>query len=238
MKKAIFTLVISVITTIAVAHPGSVLNLSVYGNAAFTVQVDQQYYGQPERFYSIRAITPGKHFIRVMKHSVRHFGVQRREIFAGYVHIPFNSVMEAFVDRYGRFNVNGIQPLFADNSCEQDPYHYYGSGPYNNCLPVMPVNQVYAMSDLDFRQLKHMIASKAFDSTRLQIAIQAVNSNYLTSSQVQELMSVMTFESTRLEFAKAAYSKTIDRQNYYLTYSAFTFESSIDELIRYTNTAG
>lgn len=247
MKKAIFTLVLFVVTTIAVAHPGSVLNLSVYGNSFFTVQLDHQYYGNPDRFYSIRSVIPGRHYLKVIRHSYTAFGIRQRQIFEGFVNIPVHAAMNAVVDRYGRLNITSVQPLFAENNggniydpyadnCNDDYGMNYDYSTNQNCatIPSGPV----CMDNNAFNDLRASIASKSFESTRLQIAKQALNYNYLSAAQVNQLLSVFNFESTKLDFAKAAFAKTIDKQNYYLTYAAFSFESSIDDLIRYTNTAG
>ena len=50
------------------------------------------------------------------------------------------------------------------------------------------------------------------------------------AEQVKEIMLLFDFESTRLEFAKEAYSYTYDLDNYYILNDAFDFESSISEL--------
>jgi hypothetical protein len=96
----------------------------------------------------------------------------------------------------------------------------------NNYIPAK-------MPEMEFNNLKSIIGSKSFDSTRLTIAKQAVSSSYLSTSQVKQLLSLLTFESSRLELAKAAYDHTVDRQNYYLTYTSFNFDSSVNELIHY-----
>ena len=46
-------------------------------------------------------------------------------------------------------------------------------------------------------------------------------------------MIFMPHESTKLEFAKYAYKRTYDIENYYKVNDAFTFESSIEELDAY-----
>jgi hypothetical protein len=43
-------------------------------------------------------------------------------------------------------------------------------------------------------------------------------------------MKLFSFEATKLEFAKYAYNKVSDKENYYLVNDAFQFESSIEEL--------
>lgn len=92
-----------------------------------------------------------------------------------------------------------------------------------------PVGSI-PMHASDFNALLHTIDTKAFDSTREQIAISALNSNYFTAEQVRQLLQVFTFESTRLRVAKAAYGSVLDPDRFYLVYDAFTFESSVSEL--------
>jgi hypothetical protein len=43
----------------------------------------------------------------------------------------------------------------------------------------------------------------------------------------------MTFDSSRLELAKLAYLSTVDKENFWVVYDLFTFESSIVELNEY-----
>lgn len=91
------------------------------------------------------------------------------------------------------------------------------------------------MSDIDFQGAKNTIASKDFESSKLSIAKQIVNSNCLLSSQVKQIISLFDFEDSKLKFAKYAYNHTYDISNYYKVNDAFEFESSIDELNNYIN---
>lgn len=99
-----------------------------------------------------------------------------------------------------------------------------------------PVGCPWPISDQNFSNVKQSIASKSFDDTKLTISKQVIASNCLFSKQVKELMLLFSFEATRLEFAKFAYTYTFDTGNYFMLNDAFQFESSIDELNQYINT--
>ncbi len=86
------------------------------------------------------------------------------------------------------------------------------------------------MNPADFSDLKNTIASKSFEDSKMTIAKQVLQQNCLFVSQVKELMSLFTFEETKLDFAKYAYGFTYDIGNYFKVNDMFTFESSIDEL--------
>jgi len=90
------------------------------------------------------------------------------------------------------------------------------------------------MTPQDFEQAKQSIASKSFDDSRLTIAKQIISSNCMLCSQIKELMKLMSFEENKLELAKFAWNHNLDKGNYYTLNDAFTFESSIDELNKYT----
>lgn len=88
----------------------------------------------------------------------------------------------------------------------------------------------YLMSDSQFAQAKKTIGNQTFEDNKIQIAEQIAGSNCFTTSQVKELMSLFTFEDSKLEFAKFAYDKTHDIGNYWMLNDAFTFSSSVDDL--------
>lgn len=107
--------------------------------------------------------------------------------------------------------------------------HYMMQG-YNG-----PMGCPWPMSEPDFQSAKKSIASKDFEESKLTIAKQILGSNCMLCSQVRDVMSLFSFEATKLDFAKFAYNKVFDQGNYYKLNDAFTFESSIDELNNYIN---
>ena len=98
-----------------------------------------------------------------------------------------------------------------------------------------PYGCPYPMSASEFSALKGSVASKSFEDSKLTIAKQGINTNCLTALQIKELLSVFTFEETKLDFAKYAYNRAYDVNNYYKINDVFTFESSIEELNEYIN---
>ncbi len=91
------------------------------------------------------------------------------------------------------------------------------------------------MTDSEFANAKSSISSKSFEDSKLSIAKQITRGNCLTSTQVRDIMSLFSFEETRLDFAKFAYNYTYDKRNYYLINDAFQFEMTIEELDEFLN---
>jgi hypothetical protein len=94
----------------------------------------------------------------------------------------------------------------------------------------------WAMSSADFEDAKKSIANQSFADKKLTVSKQVVDNNCLTTDQVKQLMKLFDFESNKLDFAKYAYKKTLDRNNYYKVNDAFDFSGSVDELDKYIKT--
>jgi hypothetical protein len=89
------------------------------------------------------------------------------------------------------------------------------------------------MAANDFSDLKKTIASKTFEDTKMTIAKQVVGQQCLFTSQVKEILQLFTFEESKLDFAKYAWTYTYDRGNYFKVNDVFTFETSTEELNAY-----
>lgn len=82
----------------------------------------------------------------------------------------------------------------------------------------------------EFETMKSTINKLTFDSDKLTIARQIASARTLNSRQVREIMLLFTFESSRMEFAQAAYKTVGDPWDYWVVNDAFHFSSSITEL--------
>lgn len=246
--KTIFTTIAIILTVLgAKANHFSAFNLKMFDNGMFSVVIDNNAACAQSNVFSIAGIQPGNHklkVIRYFKNPYNNYPMQK-VVYKGWITIPPKSVVYAQINCHNQFDIVKVQPYFLppvgggydngwnDNDCEDDygygTYCGYEGNGWGNPAPPMPI----CMSQMEFMQLKSNIAGKSFDSSRLQIAKQALSYNYFSSAQAADLMSVFSFESTRLDFAKNAYAKVTDKQNYYLVNDAFSFSSSIQDLNQY-----
>jgi Domain of unknown function (DUF4476) len=103
----------------------------------------------------------------------------------------------------------------------------------NNDDPRYDNNYSRAMSSADFGQAKESLRREWFENTRLATAKQIIDQNYFTSQQVKEMVLLFTFENNRLDIAKYAYGKTVDKGNYFIMNDAFTFNNNKEKLSEY-----
>ena len=90
-----------------------------------------------------------------------------------------------------------------------------------------------SMNDRDFSQAKETLRKEWFENTRLTTAKQIIDRNYFTSQQVRDMLLLFTFENNRLDIAKYAYGKTVDKGNYFIVNDAFTFNNNKEKLSEY-----
>lgn len=99
----------------------------------------------------------------------------------------------------------------------------------NTPRPVY-VNHVAPSNSFNFRDFIYTLKNQRFESDRLSVARQALYSNYMDTYQIKEVLSIMEYEDSRLEFAKDAYQKCVDKQNYYRVNDMFQYSSSVHAL--------
>lgn len=223
MKKVIFTLVIQILVSISVAQAqGSVFNLSTNGNYLFTVQIDNYYMSAPDRNFTFQNLAPGNHYVRILKLRGRH---NAKEVYSGFVSIPFNSAVNAVYERYGQLRIVSILALAPPCINPYQEEHCNTTVVYQHCQQ--------AVCDAEFNQILGTLNNINFDSSRLNVAKQIVSNKYLTTEQVIQIINLFSFDSSRLEFAKYAYGHTVDKNRYFQTYNSFSFDSSVNELSEY-----
>jgi hypothetical protein len=91
----------------------------------------------------------------------------------------------------------------------------------------------YPMNARDFESAKQTIKNENFDETRLDLAKQIASSNCLNTNQIIDICRLITFEASKLEFAKFGYEHCVDPRNYFKVANSFTFSSSKQELNSY-----
>jgi hypothetical protein len=250
MKTNFFTLVAGLILMAesAIAHAGkSELNIRLWDNGMFTVVLNNQQFQTPSVNFSMGNLQPGNHTLKVFRNFVNPYGYggHVKMVYNGFLNIKPNTNMYAFINPKGQLVVESIMPRYkkgygyGNNWNNNNNYNSYGSNygnyQYNNNYGGNSQNcgeygYSYGMSSEQFSQLKLTIGNTSFDNTRLSIMKQATSANQLTTSQVNELLGMLSFESTRLDFAKFAYTYTLDKENYYMVNNAFSFSSSVAEL--------
>ena len=147
---------------------------------------------------------------------------------------PINLVLKIVRTERGRAKLSFFKSteLMRDYHPEQDEYvmhfgrdvirHEDVNPPPPPPVPVGPM----AMDERTFNDLKRSISESSFEDTKLSTAKTVLNNNFISTHQVVELCNLFLFENSKLDFAKFAYKKTVDQNNYFNVGSVFSFDSS------------
>lgn len=92
----------------------------------------------------------------------------------------------------------------------------------------------YPMAPGDYQSAKSTVEQASFEDSKLSTAKEIAGANCLYAAQVAEICRLFGFENTKLTFAKYAYKRCIDPQNYFKVNNVFDFDASKTELSRYT----
>jgi hypothetical protein len=202
--------------TINAKHPASSnLVINSADNSFISVAINNSAPVAPSSHISFTNLMPGNHRIKIFKYVLNHGGhMKPKLVYNGLINIPAASEVIYSINFYNQLMLMACNPIWGWN-------------------PTPPPAPVFGMAPQAFNQLIISLSNTPFDNTRLNIAKQAIMSNGATSQQILEIMSMLTFESNRLDLAKFAYRYAADPNNYFMVNKGFTFNSSIDELSEY-----
>jgi len=229
MKNLIASILICCVSLFSYAQNTSTLQLKIWDTTPFYIVLDQVEYPQPSNEIVIQQIIAGRHSLQVMR---LNNGLNRapEKVYDGFIEVQPNVDIFAKITAFNMINIST-----AVKSNYVISVHQYISGNQNTVVvqeirePAVP----QAMKPEDFTVLKTTLTNASFENSKLSVAKQAINSNNFSSYQIYEMMLLFDFESSRLEIAKAAYLKTIDKQNYFMVQQALDFSSSKTNLTEY-----
>ena len=159
-------------------------------------------------------------------------------VFNNYVNLGNNTRTVAELDAYGTMNIIQNLPISVTNwyttqtvgTVVNNTGGTYGN-PYGNSGNVYDPN-----AEASFNEFLQFLDKQSFDSNKLTEANNYAAKSNLSAQQIKSIALKFTYDSSRLDFAKAAYSTCRDKANYFLLKSAFTFTSSYSELEDYMKT--
>lgn len=235
--KRTFTLLTALLISLSMyAHYGqSRLSISSTANSSIRVMVDGKKYTASGNGVMISSINDGYHQVRI--YQLRSNGNHKRGmqgnaagngyqlVYSGNIYLKTKYHTDITINRFGKAFVDE-QAMGNGYYDEEDDDWSDMPGNYND----MPNR---AMDAKAFEQLKKTINMESFDETKVKVAKMGIQSNYVTTDQVKELMELFQFEDSKLEIAKYAYDNTVDKKNYFTVNNAFSFSSSKESLMKY-----
>lgn len=210
MKKLVAFLFAHIASLSLFAGQGSTLSVASVLPVALEVQVDGFSYNANDNIVTIQNLASGSHSVAVYSSDK----YEKKLVFNQNVRLKEATHFDITINRFGTAMMD---ERFLD------PQGYW----YGDSISMA------AMSDQDFRQARSTINAEWFDKSREIVAKQIIDMNYFTTEQVQEILKCFTYDESKLAVAKYAYSKTVDKNKYYLLNKHFTYSWTKDELASY-----
>ncbi|MFD2999762.1 DUF4476 domain-containing protein [Pontibacter toksunensis] len=250
MKRILLPLLL-VLLVMPVIAQASVLTFSAERGEVFYIKLNGKTINHtPTNFVRINHLQPGKHYVEVRvrsRHGVyqagqrvlvpngveANYGVRTRGRKA-YLRLireirvvpppvvvtpvpPLPRYDDRYEERYDGYDRD-------DRREPQQPrYDDYN----NNCRSLLTAQE------LD--RVIQAMSSRDYESTKLSIAREAVRSGSVLAEDLKRLLQQFEYESSQVEFAKFAYDYLCDREHFYYIYDVFRFDSSVQELERYSS---
>ena len=98
------------------------------------------------------------------------------------------------------------------------------------CITAAPAAEPKSLDDKQFQEQFRRFSAERDDSGRQRHAREMLGAHYLTSLQVKAIAQSLRNDDARLEFALLAYARTVDPENFYEVYDAFTTISKVMRL--------
>ncbi|MEO7922526.1 MAG: DUF4476 domain-containing protein [Chitinophagaceae bacterium] len=237
MKKFSTLLLSSLFSLSLLAYDGSRLSVSAVGTSTeMKIEVDGRKFTMKDNSITLSYLGEGYHLVKITREKTKKgngsgfgFGAGRKTevIYSNSLLLKRGFHLDITVNRFGKVLVDERR-IDQDDEwySEEDDYYDNDNGGWNN-------GRGNVMTNREFSDVKDQLRREWFEANRLISTKVIIDKSNFTALQVKELMLIFTFENNRLEVAKYAYRKTVDKQSYYLVNDAFTFNSSKDELARF-----
>jgi hypothetical protein len=235
--KTIFTLLFATsVASSALAYDEGRLTVTFASKSGVQVVIDNRSYTGDDNTVILNNIRPGQHTIQIYKatrnRSGRFANSRADLLYSSTIYVKPSYDVDVMINRFGKALVD--EQAISSRSRWDDRGGYRPNGNYENDGYG---NEAYkqAMPESEFGSLLQRIHSQWFSSAKMTAAKDAAGRSYFSTQQVRRLISIFSSDSDKLELAKAAYRNTIDQRSYYQLYDLFQFQSSRDELARYTS---
>ena len=230
MKRTFTLLLGSLFSLSLLAADANRLSIStVSKNMDLTIEVDGRRIAMKDNAITLRNLSEGYHQVKIFADKKRNgngnaFGRRQEMIYNNSIFIKRGFHLDIVVNRFGKVLVDERRMDRNDNWFDDDE-DFYDDGRDNDFRNTIPARE--------FDQVKQSLSKEWFEGNRLKSAKFIIDQNNFSTSQVRELMLLFSFENNRLEIAKYAYRKTVDKRNYFQVNDALSFSASKDELARY-----
>jgi hypothetical protein len=239
--KTISTLFTSLFfaATVFAANPNhqSVITVKSASQREIQVVIDGKIFSPGKNIVIVGDVAPGYHSVTVYrKGKTGYYNADFEQVYTASIAVKPATDVQITIGRRGRTDVAYEKRMANDDDWAYDrpatpsyPANEHGRWEDNKSYN----SYASSMSDREFDRVMNSMQKEWFENNRMKSASYIISNNFFTADQVRDMLSVFSFENNKLEIAKQAYTKTVDKQNYDCVLNALEYKSSKIELARF-----
>lgn len=229
MKKLLYTLVfvlIAITSSFARYAERSVLEIRLSDHSPLLVSVDGRNFNKHGRTVTVGNLPKGWHELRVYEYlEYKKGGGRAKLLYTGRIRIDAGTVTECVVDvqtQRMRIKTMDLEDAYLDYD-----EHDETDNPDNRRYDDRRNSNI--LNNQDMQDLQARVEDRITDTERMKLMQSVLADRTYYSVQVRTMLNWLSFESTRLDFAKWSYTRVADKQDYWKLEDVFSFSSSKDE---------
>lgn len=226
MNRLLHTLIfvlVAMSSAFAGYHERSVLEIRLSDHSPLVVSVDGRNYNKHGRTVTVGNLPKGWHDLRVYEYlEYKKGGARAKLLYTGRIRIDAGTVTHCIVDvqtRRMRIKTMDLEDTYLDYDDDRDNDERRDDNSRRG--------NVFSTQDMD--DLKARVDDRITDTDKLTLMKSVLSDRRYYSTQVRTMMDWLSFESSRVDFAKWSYDRALDKQDYWKLEDVFTFSSSKDE---------
>ncbi|WP_081147737.1 DUF4476 domain-containing protein [Niastella vici] len=205
-----------------------ILSITNLSRQNVLIEIDGREFPYCNNALVLRDFTPGYHQVKVYTEKI--FPRKRITLFEKNVYVRPKYYVDLIINRFGRVLIDEQEITdnrFDEDGRENNRDEHHSEKPGPSTIIPRPI------TDNTFASFIETIRKENFDDSRMAIARSGIDQYFFTSAQAKQLISLLSFENSKLELAKYLYGRTTDPKNYFIVYSVFTFSKTKLELAEY-----
>lgn len=227
----------------AAPRPSSTLSFKATDQSQLTVVVDGKRFQPNHNSVMITGVDAGYHDVKVYRQRKFYGAYDMRGgraelVYSSSLMVQPRTAIEMTVDRFGNVSTSSqrISRYPEGTFYGSDRYDFQNDGDWDrgDWNRDRGNSYVRTISDRDLNQALSSIRGEWYEGNKMKIAQDAIANNFFSAAQVKILLQVFTMEENKLQLAKLAYAKTIDKAAFTMTVNdVFAFNASREDLARF-----
>ena len=224
MKKLIATLALLLTVFVsAYARERSAINIRFSDGREILVTIDGRKYDRHAASLTFGNLPAGWHDLRVYEYiQYANGGGRAKLLFVGSLRVKPGMIAYGVVDPFNK-------RLRVSMEDKDNAYLDYNNNNGADDNTQQPADDISSVKRKDLQDLQALVADRITDTEKLKLMKSTLADKHYSTQDVRAMMGWLSFEASRLDFAKWSYDRVTDVQDYWKVEADFTYSSSKDE---------